>query len=184
MGGTVLLMAKILQLAPRHFVELPDRPWIEHVYQEFGTAKAFLNAAVEASGKQWSFVGPLCVSEWYGHRELWLLEEARQSVSALPWHGLKSLFPKVLGVSPESSTAGPVSTTAFRRTMEVNAATQPMPTAPASGQQQALNQANFASQQADLGAALLAAPTALIAAHVQMRDAVSAAEAMLQDSRT
>merc|ERR1712039_745072 len=128
-----MLMAKLLLLAPRHFIELPDRPWIEH--------------------------------------------------------GLKSLFPRVLGVSPESRTAGPVSTAAFRRTLEVNAAAEPPPSSMALSKQQTSQQASIAFPpqrltKADIGAALLAAPTSLIAAHVQLRDAMSAAEGMLQDSRT
>ncbi|CAK0823037.1 unnamed protein product [Prorocentrum cordatum] len=73
--GTESLMANLLCLAPRHFIELPDRPWISHVHDAYGTANAFLSAAAKASGKQWRFAGPLCVSEWYGRREVWMLED-------------------------------------------------------------------------------------------------------------
>ncbi|CAE7391203.1 PECT1 [Symbiodinium sp. CCMP2592] len=68
-------MAALLKLAPRIFVELPDQPWLQHVYDHFGTARVFLQAATKLTGKQWNFVGPLVMSEWYGRRELWLLEE-------------------------------------------------------------------------------------------------------------
>merc|ERR1719217_1553378 len=73
--GTVQLVAKLLCLSPRHFIELPDRPWIEHVHNAFGSHRAFLEACAQASGLRWNFIGPLCVSAWYGTRELWLLEE-------------------------------------------------------------------------------------------------------------
>ncbi|CAE7436348.1 PECT1 [Symbiodinium necroappetens] len=73
--GSLQLMAALLKLAPRIFVELPDQPWLQHVYDHFGTARVFLQAATKLTGKQWNFLGPLVMSEWYGRRELWLLEE-------------------------------------------------------------------------------------------------------------
>jgi len=156
--GTLSLMAKLLELAPRHFIELPDRPWLEHVHSAYGTAHAFLDAAAKSSTRQWSFTGPLCVSEWYGVRELWLLEDVGPDRPALPRQGLKALFPRVLG-PPESAAPGPP-----RGAAEADAL-RPQLT------------------QEQLGAALLAAPTALIASHVQLRDALASAAATLQDSR-
>eukprot|EP00913_Durusdinium_trenchii_P032569 g30491.t1 len=69
-------MASLLKLAPRHFIELPDQPWLQPVYERFGTARAFLDAAAQRSGQNWHFEGPLVLSEWYGRRELWYLEES------------------------------------------------------------------------------------------------------------
>jgi len=102
--GTVRLMSKLLQLAPRHFVEMPDRPWMDHMYDAFGTARAFLGAAASASGRHWSFTGPLCISEWYGRRELWLLEEVGQARPPFPAQGLKALFGRTLGCSQAAAS--------------------------------------------------------------------------------
>ncbi|CAK9016593.1 CTP:phosphoethanolamine cytidylyltransferase, partial [Durusdinium trenchii] len=52
--GSLELMASLLKLAPRHFIELPDQPWLQPVYERFGTARAFLDAAAQRSGQNWS----------------------------------------------------------------------------------------------------------------------------------
>jgi len=177
--GTLSLVANLLLLAPRHFVELPDRPWIEHVYVAYGTARAFLQEACNASGRRWSFTGPLCVSEWYGHRELWLIEEVGAERATMPWQGLKALFPRVLGLPASPPQAAAVTTP---RLADQGPGHQPaLPTLSA-----ALNPQVSASglTREELGAALLAAPTALIASHVQLRDALAAAEITLQDVRS
>ncbi|CAE8656216.1 unnamed protein product [Polarella glacialis] len=184
--GTVSLMAKLLQLSPRHFVELPDKPWLDHIYAAFGTARAFLDAAAKMSGRQWSFVGPLCVSEWYGRREVWLLEEVgirrpeAAGLRALSRPGLEALFPRVL--------PSPASTSTFSGTF---------PSPPGTGGRAvgaaapALSAAGYKTggrpsltPQEELGAALLAAPTALIAAHLQLRDAMVSAETLLREATT
>ncbi|CAJ1394684.1 unnamed protein product [Effrenium voratum] len=107
--GSVQLMANLLKLAPRHFVELPDQPWLQHVYDHFGTGRDFLSAAAEKSGKKWSFTGPLVMSDWYGRRELWLMEEVAQDCQVLTRPELQALFPTLL---PEARDA----TCSHRRT--------------------------------------------------------------------
>jgi len=213
--GTLCLMARLLELAPRHFIELPDRPWIEHIYVAYGTARAFLNAAAAASGRHWSFIGPLCVSEWYGRRELWLLEEVGQTTPAIPPQGMKALFSRTLG-PPVDQTNNPAMG-ARRPSAPVGMAPRatvvpqqqqqqqqqqqhPQLQQPQSQQQQLLQQRQELQNRgafdqpagavhgqqlvgAQLGAALLAAPTALIAAHVQLRDACAAAEVVLNDAK-
>jgi hypothetical protein len=104
--GTVSLMAKVLQLANRHFIELPDAPWIPHIWQTFRSQQEFLEAAARTSGKQWSFIGPLVVSEWYGRRELWLMELDGPALEPIPWAGFKSLFQRLLGGSPGATASG------------------------------------------------------------------------------
>eukprot|EP00929_Paragymnodinium_shiwhaense_P079264 TRINITY_DN41254_c0_g1_i1.p1 TRINITY_DN41254_c0_g1~~TRINITY_DN41254_c0_g1_i1.p1 ORF type:complete len:604 (+),score=126.63 TRINITY_DN41254_c0_g1_i1:110-1921(+) len=111
--GTTDLMSKLLLLAPRHFIELPDRPWIQHIHDHYGNARAFLQAAADLTGKQWKWVGPLVHSIWYGNRELWLLEDAAigdaSSIlsQAMPVQGLKALFPRMLSLqnSPGAQAA-------------------------------------------------------------------------------
>jgi len=76
LDGLVDLMGKLLTLAPRHFVELPNRPWIACAYDAFGTQRSILEAAAKASGLSWNFTGPIHTAEWFGLRELWILEAA------------------------------------------------------------------------------------------------------------
>mmetsp|Transcript_10059 Transcript_10059/g.31595 ORF Transcript_10059/g.31595 Transcript_10059/m.31595 type:complete len:627 (-) Transcript_10059:91-1971(-) len=203
--GTVSLMTKLLDLAPRHFVELPDRPWLEHIYIAYGGARAFLEAAVKASGRNWSFVGPLCVSEWYGTRELWLLEEVDVRASTIPTVGLQALFPRTLGTSAARQLSQAVPTAPQGNTRRVveeapapppAAAAAPRPPAAAELPQQPsqtpapqpaplnLGALGTPLTSEELGAALLAAPTALIAAHVQLRDALAGADGLLQHVRS
>ncbi|CAE8631179.1 unnamed protein product [Polarella glacialis] len=159
---------------------------LDHIYAAFGTARAFLDAAAKMSGRQWSFVGPLCVSEWYGRREVWLLEEVgirrpeAAGLRALSRPGLEALFPRVL--------PSPASTSTFSGTV---------PSPPGTGGRAvgaaapALSAAGYKTSgrpsltpQEELGAALLAAPTALIAAHLQLRDAMVSAETLLHEAAT
>lgn len=176
--GSLQLMAKLLQLAPRHFVELPDDPWLSHVYERFGTAQHFLRAAAEQSGKKWRFTGPLVISEWYGRRELWLMEANQE---ALPMLSLEAIFPKLLPLPSQASQAAPVQQAA-------PVAPQASPAAPAAPSPAVLpavaapSELTSLSWQEDLGRAMLKAPTSLIAAHLALRDAMISAEAALQES--
>jgi len=186
--GTVSLMAKLLELAPRHFVELPDRPWLDHIYAHFKSARAFLDAAVKATGKQWTFVGPLVVSEWYGRRELWLIEKARLQAGPMPVpkETLKGLFPTLLpsALTPEATNSVSAKALQAAQALQAVQIEHGMNTAP-----KPVLQASTAPlpklapgqlTQAEIGAGILMAPTALIAAHLQLRDAMMSAEALMQ----
>lgn len=202
--GTVRLMARILELAPRHFIELPDAPWIQHVWNAFSSPREFLEAAARASNRQWSFNGPLVVSEWYGRREVWMMSETpcRNSV---PWPGLKAIFPRVLGVSGAANSrltdsalgdAGKATLSSVKGVSQSAASRAVRPVAtrslPASTGRAPLAQVTEAPSlaagqpgsvlQEQLGAMLLSAPTALIAAHVHLRDALASAEGMLKEA--
>lgn len=215
--GSLALMARLLDLAPRHFIELPDRPWMEHMYAAYGSAQAFLHAAAAANGRQWSFVGPLCICEWYGYRELWLLEEVGHPRIPIPVQGLKGLFGRTLSatVQPQERQSqtqqrypgivGPTGTTQNlqhpRPQWQQQEQQHCFPRQQAQAQRQQLQRQSglqdrhhgfdvdnlqqdpLASGTGQLGAMLLSAPTALIAAHVQLRDACAAAEAALNDAR-
>eukprot|EP00928_Gymnodinium_smaydae_P072075 TRINITY_DN554_c5_g1_i1.p1 TRINITY_DN554_c5_g1~~TRINITY_DN554_c5_g1_i1.p1 ORF type:complete len:654 (+),score=135.93 TRINITY_DN554_c5_g1_i1:71-1963(+) len=225
--GTVNLVAKLLQLAPRHFIELPDRPWMEHVHKAFKSPREFLETCAQATQLRWNFVGPLVISTWYGTRELWLLEDVGcKRGGAMPPQGLRALFPRTLGfrVGGGSSAASVPSAPQSRVRGGVDADLPLRDAAPAarsvvgrrgdrysyasdSGrygapamasagypqqqQQQPYHQRQMLSQgavpldaplsQEDLGHALLTAPTALIAAHVQLREAMNVANSMLRE---
>lgn len=74
--GTLDLLGKLLTLSPRHFVELPNKPWLAHLYDEFGTARAILQAVAKASGLEWNFKGPIYSTDWFGLRETWVMESS------------------------------------------------------------------------------------------------------------
>lgn len=74
--GAIALLGKLLLLSPRHFVELPNRPWMAELFDRYGTATGILEAAAEASGRSWTFTGPIFKAEWFGTREVWILEVA------------------------------------------------------------------------------------------------------------
>lgn len=74
LDGTIDLLAKILSLAPRHFVELPNRPWMTAAFDAHQTARRILEAAAKQSGLEWKFTGPIYSADWFGNREVWVLE--------------------------------------------------------------------------------------------------------------
>mmetsp|Transcript_10438 Transcript_10438/g.23682 ORF Transcript_10438/g.23682 Transcript_10438/m.23682 type:complete len:390 (+) Transcript_10438:107-1276(+) len=91
--GFIHLMSKLLMLAPRHFIELPYRPWLESVYEKYGTQRAILGAAAEATGLQWTFTGPIYQADWFGPREVWFLEAPQGAMPSVdleanPFHHL------------------------------------------------------------------------------------------------
>jgi len=94
--GTLTLMAKLLELARLHFIELPDRPWISHIHDAFSTPREFLEAAARMTGRQWHFVGPLCTCQWYGRREVWLLVDQGPPKPVLAQANIKNTFPRLL----------------------------------------------------------------------------------------
>lgn len=185
--GSLQLMANLLQLAPRHFVELPDEPWLSHVYERFGTAQDFLRAAAELSGKKWQFTGPLVISEWYGRRELWLMETNQE---ALPMLSLEAIFPKLLPLpqaSPASqasqASAAPAPVQQAAPVQAPPAAAPAAPAVPAVPHPSVVPPAfTSLSWQEELGRAMLKAPTSLIAAHLALRDAMISAEAALRET--
>lgn len=73
--GSVDMIALLLLLAPCHFIELPNPPWLENLYAVYKTPRAILEAAAQASGRKWKITGPIYEAEWFGMRYLWLLEE-------------------------------------------------------------------------------------------------------------
>ncbi|CAE7245663.1 unnamed protein product [Symbiodinium natans] len=72
--GGIDLLAKLLTLAPRHFVELPNEPWMKELFEKYGTSRGILEAAADATGLKWSLRGPIFTAEWFGSRDTWVLE--------------------------------------------------------------------------------------------------------------
>lgn len=72
--GGIDLIAKLLLLSPRHFVELPQQPWLKALFDAFGTPRAILEEAAKATGLRWAFKGPIFTAEWFGSRDTWVME--------------------------------------------------------------------------------------------------------------
>eukprot|EP00928_Gymnodinium_smaydae_P087641 TRINITY_DN71880_c0_g1_i1.p1 TRINITY_DN71880_c0_g1~~TRINITY_DN71880_c0_g1_i1.p1 ORF type:complete len:476 (-),score=82.19 TRINITY_DN71880_c0_g1_i1:214-1545(-) len=72
--GFIDLLAKILKLSSHHFIELPNDPWLQPAYNAYQTQRGILSAGAKASGIDWIFRGPIYKAEWFGVRELWVLE--------------------------------------------------------------------------------------------------------------
>eukprot|EP00747_Dinoflagellata_sp_TGD_P212209 gnl/TRDRNA2_/TRDRNA2_85325_c0_seq1.p1 gnl/TRDRNA2_/TRDRNA2_85325_c0~~gnl/TRDRNA2_/TRDRNA2_85325_c0_seq1.p1 ORF type:complete len:494 (+),score=87.47 gnl/TRDRNA2_/TRDRNA2_85325_c0_seq1:98-1483(+) len=72
--GTIDLIARLLLLAPVHFIELPDKPWLAAAYEAYGTQRRILEEAAKASKMQWAFIGPIHEADWFGHRDLWIMK--------------------------------------------------------------------------------------------------------------
>jgi len=200
--GFVDLMGKLLLLAPRHFVELPNRPWLENTYSVYGTQREILEAATKASGVSWNFKGPIYTAEWFGLRELWVLEAAAPmspvDVETCP-------FPRLY----RGQSQGDGGTTPHRddllgdagfETMikDVGADSNWMAPSCTPGLTFAcphlggidvdpglmLLKEPYAPAEAKIGEALSAAPTALLVAHLKLRDAVSEATDLLREVRS
>jgi len=188
--GTVLLFSRLMELAPRVIIELPDRPWIEHIHDAYGTQRKILEAAAQNTRADWKFTGPLFLAEWYGQRELWLLERVSPAQKpAIPAQGLRSLFPCLLG--PQGKTLSQAGA------RELQFSTKSAPGAPAGAARRAADvprqntpqqytsahPAVAALPPADplMGELLCSAPTELLAAHFNLRTALEEAEALLHE---
>jgi len=93
--GIVDLVAKLLSLAPSHFIELPYKPWLAAAFEAFHSARGILEAASKRSQYSWNFVGPLHSCDWFGPREVWLLQVKKGEMlpidlAANPFHQLIS----------------------------------------------------------------------------------------------
>lgn len=196
--GFTNLLAKLLLLSPRHFIELPNPPWLTEVFEAYGTQRGILDAAVKASGMKWQFRGPIYSAEWFGQRDLWILE----AEDAMPQVDVQtSPFSKLYRgddsgaaahyqdgyTDPRADPCGPLSTDAMlddymdgydavdevtlfgeRSLQFVDPGFMMLqgPTGPVS---------------TDIGELLNAAPTALLVAHLALREAIGEAERVLRE---
>jgi len=200
--GFVDLMGKLLLLAPRHFVELPNRPWLENTYNVYGTQRQILEAATKASGLSWNFKGPIYTAEWFGLRELWVLEVA----DPMPSVDVETCpFPRLYrGQSPGDGGA-----THHRDDLLADTGFESMIKDPGADMNWALPSVTsglsmacphlggidvdpglmlfrepYEPAEAKIGEALNAAPTALLLAHLKLRDAMCEATDLLREVRS
>jgi len=69
--GTIDLLGQIFKLARTHILELPDNPWLSHMWKVFPSPKAAILAACERAGLQPTTMEVVFRNEWYGSREVW-----------------------------------------------------------------------------------------------------------------
>jgi hypothetical protein len=99
--ATMDLLSDLMKLAWVHVIELPDRPWLDHVHDAFeGDPKAILEAVCKRTGFQWE-MRKIYENAWIGHRELWFLRrtEQRNQPNAQTRIGLEEMstfFPMML----------------------------------------------------------------------------------------
>lgn len=72
--GIISTIVALLSLAPAHFVELPNQPWLQTAYDVYGSQRGIIEAAMKASNYEWELIGPLYNAEWFGPRDLWLVQ--------------------------------------------------------------------------------------------------------------
>jgi hypothetical protein len=186
--GFVQLVGKMLLLAPRHFIELPDRPWLAAAYDAYGTQRAMLGAAATASGREWKFTGPIFSSEWFGKRELWVLEVVNPMNSVDTNH---TPFTHLYKGDKGDKTNGVAGTHGMQSTARRgHRAFRPPPVAdihPLSAPLDSYSDttlsalAHSATEPVDsrVGELLNAAPLGLLTAHLALREACAEAEEVL-----
>lgn len=91
--ATMDLLSDLLKLAWAHVIELPDRPWLDHVHEAFeGNPQAILEAVCKRTGFQWE-MRKIYENAWIGHRELWFLRRLGQKPQPGMPIGLEAMIP-------------------------------------------------------------------------------------------
>lgn len=197
LDGIIDLIAKLLTLSPRHFVELPDRPWLACAYDAHRTPRGILQAAASASGFRWRFEGPIYSADWFGLRELWVLEveppTPQVDVQSCP-------FPLLFRenetmTEPELAEDGRKMVPSFQPMQDSAAITQlngPLTDNAASNRHMAsvslvdpglmmLSNERYGPPSDHVAEALTTAPTSLLIAHLTLRDAITEAQDVLKE---
>mmetsp|Transcript_36598 Transcript_36598/g.67069 ORF Transcript_36598/g.67069 Transcript_36598/m.67069 type:complete len:393 (-) Transcript_36598:39-1217(-) len=208
--GFIVLMSKLLLLAPTHFIEMPYRPWLESVYEKYGTQRAILGAAAEATGLEWKFTGPIYQADWFGPREVWMLEVGPGGMKPVdlevnPFHHLyQGGLQDSSGPGKQGALDGdgPLSGTAAALIKKLEASGFSVNDMGTSGDLQRMGidiqestgylldpyytaaTADAIAQVDDkIAAGLTLAPTQLLTAHLALREAMQEAEGILTEVR-
>mmetsp|Transcript_43678 Transcript_43678/g.69357 ORF Transcript_43678/g.69357 Transcript_43678/m.69357 type:complete len:391 (-) Transcript_43678:40-1212(-) len=215
--GGIDLIAKLLLLSPRHFVELPYQPWLKALFDTYGTAKRILEVAAKASGLQWSFRGPIFTADWFGPRETWVMEVQDEmpelDIEFCPFPLLyrgneldsepdirndtllshvdgwnfpgDDNLPLALNLDGDDDAAIlPMAETLFGPSLGAASACENISGTLLQPAIYAMQDAGPLPERADVALALKAAPTALLLAHLTLREAISEAEDVLRSSKT
>eukprot|EP00397_Hematodinium_sp_SG-2012_P035088 GEMP01037705.1.p1 GENE.GEMP01037705.1~~GEMP01037705.1.p1 ORF type:complete len:344 (+),score=64.14 GEMP01037705.1:31-1062(+) len=99
--GTLDLTSKLLQLGYCSYIELPDRPWLAHVYDVYKSQHNFLLAAcrrafgAEGGPIDWALEGPIYNNQWFGNREVYLVRRPQEGPRVAP-DAVMDHFPALL----------------------------------------------------------------------------------------
>lgn len=66
-------LSNLLRLSRSHIIELPDRPWLEHLHDIYHSHQGILEAICARTGIKWE-MKKIFENAWMGHRELWFLQ--------------------------------------------------------------------------------------------------------------
>merc|ERR1719160_1256800 len=92
--ATMEFLSNLLLMAPVHIIELPDRPFLDHLHDMFNNdPRSILEAVCHKTGEKWE-MRKIYENAWMGHRELWLLRcpEMQGKANA----ELDNFFPKMI----------------------------------------------------------------------------------------
>lgn len=119
--GTLELMAQLLALADVHVIELPGPNWVHHMHKQFVTYEKMLTAAIARHGGMWK-MHRIYQNDWFGMRELWVVEKERRPEASGSPEDLRNFFPILMPgadiVIPTSPEADP-SLSAFDTSVEL-----------------------------------------------------------------
>jgi len=93
--GSLELIAQLLALADVHIIELPGPNWMHHLHKEFVTYEKMLNAAIARHGGMWK-KSRIYQNDWFGMRELWVVEKERRPEANGSPESLRTFFPVLM----------------------------------------------------------------------------------------
>merc|ERR1719473_1944859 len=93
--GTLRLMASLFALTNVVIVEMPNKPWIAHMHDAYGSQQAILAAGVQETGERWT-MQRVYQNEWFGIRDVWVLCRVDRITSGMPITERRKLFPTQL----------------------------------------------------------------------------------------
>jgi hypothetical protein len=105
--GTLRLMASLFALTNVVIVEMPNKPWITHMHDAYGSQQAILAAGVEHTGERWT-MQRVYQNEWFGVRDTWVLCRVDRITPGLPVAERRKMFPTQLTSREQVRPAGAV----------------------------------------------------------------------------
>jgi hypothetical protein len=103
--GTLRLMASLFALANVVIVEMPNKPWIAHMHDAYGSQQAILAAGVQETGERWT-MQRVYQNEWFGVRDTWVLCRVDRITPGLPVAERRRMFPTQLTGRDQVRMAG------------------------------------------------------------------------------
>lgn len=88
-------LSNLLKLARSHIIELPDRPWLEHLHDIYQSHRGILEAICGRTGVKWE-MKKIFENAWMGHREVWFLQRVADETACTQPMFLCRFFPIVV----------------------------------------------------------------------------------------